>query len=78
MNFTRIATEEAFATPELFESYGALLDDPSLDDPGFVSLWGHYLRSEAKRPASVRRKLLDLDAERLADMDDTGIGRQIL
>lgn len=78
MNFTRIATEEAFATPELFESYGALLDDPSLDDPGFVSLWGHYLRSESDRPASVRRKLLDLDAERLADMDDTGIGRQIL
>lgn len=78
MSFTRIATEEAFATPELFECYRSIIDEGSLDDPGFFSLWGHYLQSNSDRAVDIRRKLLDLDEERLSDMDDTGIGRQIV
>ena len=78
MSYTRIATEEAFATPELFDCYRRIIDDGTLDDPGFFSLWGHYLGSESRRAVDIRRKLVDLDEERLADMDQTGIGRQIV
>lgn len=78
MSYERIATEEAFATAELFECYRQIIDRQSIDDPGFYSLWGHYLTDPSERPVAVRRKLLDLDDERLADMDATGINRQIV
>ncbi|HEY0300201.1 MAG TPA: amidohydrolase family protein [Rhizomicrobium sp.] len=75
--YKRVATEEAFATAELFDQFGKLLDG-GFRDPGFESLWGFYLRSEAERPKLIRARLLDLDARRIADMDDTGIDVQIL
>lgn len=78
MTYARIATEEAFATRELFECYQQIIDQKNVDDPGFYSLWGHYLTDPSERPAAVRRKLLDLDEERIADMDATGIARQIV
>lgn len=78
MSYERIATEEAFATPELFECYRQIIDKHSIDDPGFYSLWGHYLADPSDRPVQVRRKLLDLDDERIADMDATGISRQLV
>jgi 2,3-dihydroxybenzoate decarboxylase len=40
-NYLRIATEEAFAPPELIARYRKLLND-GYDDPGFRSLWGFY------------------------------------
>lgn len=78
MSYQRIATEEAFATAELFDCYRQIIERQSIDDPGFYSLWGHYLLDSSERPATVRRKLLDLDDERIADMDATGISRQIV
>lgn len=78
MSYERIATEEAFATPELFDCYLRIIENNSVDDPGFYSLWGHYLTSKSERPVAVRRKLLDLDDERIADMDASGIARQIV
>ena len=75
--YKRIATEEAFATEEQFRLYQRMLDGGHAD-PGFQSLWGFYLTSPAERPVTIRRKLLDLGAERIADMDDTGIGLQVL
>ncbi len=75
--YKRIATEEAFATKELFAQFGKLLDS-GFRDPGFESLWGFYLRSEAERPQLIRARLLDLGARRLADMDETGIDVQVL
>ncbi|MGZ6022044.1 MAG: amidohydrolase family protein [Rhizomicrobium sp.] len=75
--YKRIATEEAFATKELFDQFGKLLDS-GYRDPGFDSLWGFYLRSEAERPKLIRERLLDLDARRIADMDATGIDQQLL
>jgi hypothetical protein len=41
--YRRIATEEAFAPPEILERYRALLDAQPSADPGFTSLWGFYL-----------------------------------
>lgn len=75
--YKRIATEEAFATEEQFALFRKLLDS-GYDDPGFQSLWGFYLTSEAQRPRDIRAKLIDLDAQRIADMDATGIDVQIL
>jgi 2,3-dihydroxybenzoate decarboxylase len=78
MSFLRIATEEAFATSEMFDCYRQIIDKKSFDDPGFYSLWGFFLMSPGEVPTSVRRKLLDLGEERLADMDASGIDRQII
>jgi len=75
--YKRIATEEAFATREQFRLYGKLLDS-GYDDPGFQSLWGFYLRSEAARPRQVREMLLDLDDLRIRHMDESGIDVQLL
>ncbi|MEV5413824.1 amidohydrolase family protein [Thermopolyspora sp. NPDC052614] len=77
VGYLRIATEEAYAPPEMLALYGDLLDGPDVD-PGFESLVGFYLRSDAERPASVRRKLADLGEERLADMDAAGVDHAVL
>jgi len=75
--YKRIATEEAFSTAEQNRLYQRMLDSGRAD-AGFQSLIGFYLTSNAERPATVRRKLLDLDAERIADMNATGIDVQLL
>ena len=74
----RIATEEAFATVELFDCYRRIIDGRTVDDPGFYSLWGHYLTDRGPRATDIRRKLVDLGPERLRDMDGCGIARQIV
>jgi len=78
MGFLRIATEEAFATVEMFDCYRKIIDKKSVDDPGFYSLWGFFLQSESEVPTAVRRKLLDLGEERIQDMDASGIARQVI
>jgi 5-carboxyvanillate decarboxylase len=77
-NYRRIATEEAWAPPELLKMYADLTNSGKIDDPGFDSLWGFYGTSNAERPATVRRRLADLDEERLADMDAAGIDFAVL
>jgi 5-carboxyvanillate decarboxylase len=76
--YLRIATEEAFATPEIMAAWQEMLDAGSVDDPGFLSLWGFYLTSDAERPRLLRERLVDLGERRLADMDAAGIDRQII
>ncbi|WP_404713407.1 amidohydrolase family protein [Sphingomonas sp. MMS24-J13] len=75
--YLRIATEEAFVTQEALDMYGEILDGPD-PDPGFKSLWGFYLRSEAERPKFIRDALLGLGAGRIKDMDDRGIDKAVL
>ena len=75
--YLRIATEEAFAPPELLGEWQRLLDT-GVDDPGFHSFFGFVLRSDTPRAQFVRERLPDLGDRRLADMDATGIDRQIL
>jgi 5-carboxyvanillate decarboxylase len=77
MTYRRIATEEAFAPAELLDRYRRLLHDGG-GDKGFQSLWGFYLGSTAERPRAVVRRLADLGAERIADMDAAGIDHQVL
>lgn len=76
--YLRIATEEAWATAELLDGYKKILEDGSYDDPGFISLWGHYAGNFTDRPLFIRERLPDMGERRIKDMDDTGIARQIL
>lgn len=78
MSWQRIATEEAFSPPEMMDLYREIIDKRTLDDPGFYSLWGHYLTSDSERARSIRDKLVDMDDQRLRDMDASGIARQIV
>jgi 2,3-dihydroxybenzoate decarboxylase len=75
--YLRIATEEAFAPPEMMKMYKDVLAGPDVD-PGFKSLWGFYGESMAPRPRFIFERLQDLGALRLADMDARGIDRQII
>jgi 2,3-dihydroxybenzoate decarboxylase len=76
--YLRIATEEAFAPPELISAWREMLATGATDDPGFLSLWGFYLNSPSARATAIIDRLQDLDERRLADMDATGIDRQII
>jgi 2,3-dihydroxybenzoate decarboxylase len=76
--YRRIATEEAFAPPEILDRYRALLNDGSYNDPGFRSLCGFYLGNPSPRITEVIARMTDLGDLRLRDMDQTGIARQIL
>ena len=76
--YMRIATEEAFCPPEMFDIYGKILDEKLVDDQGFNSLWGFYLRSPSPRTTFIRDCMTDLGDKRLAHMDASGIDKQIL
>jgi 5-carboxyvanillate decarboxylase len=75
--YLRIATEEAFAPPELIAEWRKLLDS-GVDNPGFQSLSGFYVGSSSPRATAILERLQDVDERRLADMDATGIDKQIL
>ncbi|HEY6443606.1 MAG TPA: amidohydrolase family protein [Candidatus Acidoferrales bacterium] len=76
--YLRIATEEAYAPPELFERYRKLLDDGSHNDPGFASFMGFYLNNSGPRLTEIRAQIQDIGERRIRDMDQTGIAKQIL
>ena len=46
--YLRIATEEAFAPPEMLEIYRSILKGPNVD-PGFRGLMGFYMSSPSER-----------------------------
>src|SRR6266571_1099774 len=74
----RIAAEEAWAPKELLERYKKLLEaKPESWDPGFHSLWGFFLGAKPRATALVRR-IQDLGEQRLADMDSSGIAKQLV
>ncbi len=74
----RIAAEEAWAPAELIARYRKLLAErPESWDPGFRLLWGFFAGASPQATALVAR-IQDLGERRLADMDATGIARQIV
>lgn len=77
-DYLRIATEEAFAPPELMTLWRDMLDTGTDLDPGFVSLVGFYARHGGERARTVAERLQDLGERRLADMDAAGIARQVI
>ncbi|MGC1303997.1 MAG: amidohydrolase family protein [Caulobacteraceae bacterium] len=75
--YKRIATEEAFCPAEMIRIWKAVLDGPD-PDPGFVSLIGFYMTSQAERPRHIMACLTDLGEMRLRHMDEAGIDRQVM
>jgi 5-carboxyvanillate decarboxylase len=74
----RIAAEEAWAPAELLGRYRALLEEkPASWDPGFRSLWGFFLGA-TPRAQQLAARIQDLGAQRIADMDASGIARQLV
>ena len=76
--YLRIATEEAFITKDILAGYMRLLADSGFNDPGFRSLWGFYGTHQSPRAKTINERLQDIGARRIADMDATGIDRQII
>lgn len=74
----RIATEEGWIPAEMAAMYRRAIDDGSIDDPGFRSLWGFFAGSRSERAATLFRRIQDLEGERLRDMDALGIDLQLL
>jgi 5-carboxyvanillate decarboxylase len=74
----RIAAEEAWAPPSILKKYKSLLEaKPASWDPGFRSLWGFFL-GEKPRATQLVSRIQDLGAQRIADMDASGIAKQIV
>jgi 2,3-dihydroxybenzoate decarboxylase len=76
--YRRIATEEAFAPPELIAVWQDMLRSGTDLDPGFVSLSGYYMLSPDARATDVRERLADLGERRIGDMDATGIDHAVI
>ena len=76
--FERIATEEAYAPPDMIRRYRELIKNHSTYDPGFESLMGYFLFNDSEWTRNVVERLQDLGERRIADMDATGIGRQLI
>ena len=75
-SYKRIATEEAWVTPEIVRKYGDLIASNPADEQGFMSMGGFIYKRDADTP--LVRQLLDMDAGRIADMDALGIDVQLL
>ena len=72
-DYLRIATEEAWVSPEVLRLGMELIATHSTDDPGFISMWGKIDKNKL-----LVSRLLDLGKQRIADMDAAGIDMQIL
>ena len=77
-SYLRIATEEAWAPPELIALYRKHLAEGTIEDIGFSSLMGYFLGSTHPQPQSVVARLQDAADRRIGDMDATGIAHQVL
>jgi 5-carboxyvanillate decarboxylase len=75
--YLRIATEEAYAPPELVQRWKALLAKGEHLDAGFAGQWGYFL-GDSPRAKGIVSRLQDLGEQRIHDMDATGIAHQIL
>lgn len=71
--YKRIATEEAWGPQELFTRYQDVIENGALTDPGFVSMWGRFVRNTA-----LIGQLTDIGEKRIHDMDVAGIDKMVL
>ncbi len=76
-DYQRIATEEAFAPPEMLSIYKKILEKGDAD-PGFRGLMGFYMSSPSARAQHIIRCLTDMDQLRIQHMDECGIDKQVL
>ncbi|MBT7955234.1 MAG: amidohydrolase [Rhodospirillaceae bacterium] len=74
----KIATEEAFTTPELVKGWNALLNAGAPAEPGLPLLAGVYQNLDIERSSEVATNLADLGAGRIAHMDEAGVDMQVI
>jgi len=74
--YRRIATEEAWISQGVLDSYGKLLAAGANDEPGFNSM-GRFIYSRGNDSPLVSA-LSNVGADRIADMDELGIDMQLL
>ena len=72
--YQRIATEEAYSTPEVLQLYRQLIDRNLSNDPGFVAMWSGFFR----RDQDFFEQLQSLGDRRLSDMDSMGTDVHVL
>ena len=58
--YRRIATEEAWCTPELMTRFQRLLDGGTHGDPGFQNLWGFFAKSQTPRARDLYERIQDI------------------
>lgn len=75
-SFKRIAIEEAFATPELFDEWRKILATDAEKEPEFRKLYEPFLTSPATK--EIRDRLIDVGACRIRDINQYEIDMQIL
>ena len=75
--YKRIAAEEAWAPSELIRLYRKEIEEKTINDPGFQSLWG-FFSGQSQKAIDHGRRMQDLDDERLRDMDNSGIDIAVL
>jgi 2,3-dihydroxybenzoate decarboxylase len=75
--YKRIATEEAWGPEELIRLYRKEIEEKTIGDPGFHSLWG-FFSGDSEKAQAHNRRIQNLDDERLKDMDDSGIDIAVL
>lgn len=75
VGYKRIATEEAWGPPELFDEWRKVLAAQPADEPGFEALW-RGMSGSAKSP--FEKRLTDIGEGRIADMDAVGVDMQVL
>jgi 2,3-dihydroxybenzoate decarboxylase len=75
--YKRIATEEAWAPPEMIRLFMKELEEKKINDPGFHSLWG-FFGGASQKAQDLARRVQDIDDERIRDMDESGIDMQVV
>ena len=76
VDYKRIATEEAWGPPELFEMYLDNIKNGALVDPGFVYMWSLFMGQPVFKELMVQ--LQDIGERRIRDMDAAGIDKMVL
>jgi len=75
--YRRIATEEAFSVPEVYQAMGDWAGAAAADEPD-QDFWRFVLTQDTPGLRRVRRQLLDLEEERLRIMDANGVDMHLL
>ena len=78
--YKRIATEEAWVTPEIVKGYAKVVESKPADELGFLSSWGRVFTHglEGAQRSLLVKRLSDMEGGRLKDMDSCGIDMQVL
>lgn len=73
----RIAIEEAFVTQEIADEWDVLLKAGAIGEPGFRKM-GESILADSPGTRLIHKRLIDLGAGRIRDMDEAGIDVQVI